>query len=102
MYAWRSIYWSEQVSMRTRALLMFDWVVRFEAIVLLALHSVLSDYYSTISYIEAYGGETSHDYKHGPREPVYMINAVCLRNSLGDHWDPSVTNLPPMFVYTTR
>jgi NADH dehydrogenase FAD-containing subunit len=28
MYAWRSIYWSEQVSMRTRALLMFDWVVR--------------------------------------------------------------------------
>lgn len=28
MYAWRSIYWSEQVSARTRALLMFDWVVR--------------------------------------------------------------------------
>jgi NADH dehydrogenase len=28
MYAWRSIYWSEQVSMRTRALLMIDWVVR--------------------------------------------------------------------------
>lgn len=29
MYAWRSIYWSEQVSMRTRALLMFDWVIRW-------------------------------------------------------------------------
>ncbi|KIM22237.1 hypothetical protein M408DRAFT_28872 [Serendipita vermifera MAFF 305830] len=28
MYAWRSIYWSEQVSSRTRALLMFDWVIR--------------------------------------------------------------------------
>jgi NADH dehydrogenase FAD-containing subunit len=28
MYAWRSIYWSEQVSMRTRALLMIDWIVR--------------------------------------------------------------------------
>ena len=28
MYAWRSVYWSEQVSMRTRALLMIDWVVR--------------------------------------------------------------------------
>ncbi|KAI9458282.1 mitochondrial NADH dehydrogenase [Russula earlei] len=28
MYAWRSIYWSEQVSMRTRALLMTDWVLR--------------------------------------------------------------------------
>jgi len=28
MYAWRSVYWSEQVSMRTRALLMFDWIVR--------------------------------------------------------------------------
>jgi len=28
MYAWRSIYWNEQVSMRTRALLMIDWVVR--------------------------------------------------------------------------
>lgn len=28
MYAWRSIYWSEQVSMRTRALLMVDWVIR--------------------------------------------------------------------------
>ena len=28
MYAWRSIYWSEQVSMRTRALLMIDWIIR--------------------------------------------------------------------------
>jgi len=28
MYAWRSIYWSEQVCMRTRALLMIDWIVR--------------------------------------------------------------------------
>jgi NADH dehydrogenase FAD-containing subunit len=29
MYAWRSVYWSEQVSMRTRALLMIDWIVRY-------------------------------------------------------------------------
>ncbi|KAF8882357.1 hypothetical protein CPB85DRAFT_1378267 [Mucidula mucida] len=28
MYAWRSIYWNEQVSMRTRALLMIDWIIR--------------------------------------------------------------------------
>jgi len=28
MYAWRVIYWSEQVSMRTRALIMFDWIIR--------------------------------------------------------------------------
>ena len=28
MYAWRSVYWSEQVSYRTRALLMFDWIIR--------------------------------------------------------------------------
>jgi len=28
MYAWRSIYWSEQVSFRTRLLLMLDWVKR--------------------------------------------------------------------------
>ncbi|KAK4686435.1 NADH:quinone reductase (non-electrogenic), partial [Tremellales sp. Uapishka_1] len=28
MYAWRSIYWSEQTSMRTRFLLMLDWVKR--------------------------------------------------------------------------
>ncbi|KAJ7047122.1 hypothetical protein C8F04DRAFT_1062771 [Mycena alexandri] len=28
MYAWRSIYWNEQVSIRTRALLMIDWVIR--------------------------------------------------------------------------
>lgn len=28
MYAWRSVYWSEQVSHRTRALLMFDWIIR--------------------------------------------------------------------------
>ncbi|KIO16951.1 hypothetical protein M407DRAFT_180006, partial [Tulasnella calospora MUT 4182] len=28
MYAWRSVYWSEQVSFRTRALLMVDWVIR--------------------------------------------------------------------------
>jgi len=29
MYAWRSVYWSEQVSARTRALLMIDWIVRW-------------------------------------------------------------------------
>lgn len=28
MYLWRSIYWSEQVSWRTRALLMMDWTIR--------------------------------------------------------------------------
>ncbi|OBZ65801.1 External alternative NAD(P)H-ubiquinone oxidoreductase B1, mitochondrial [Grifola frondosa] len=28
MYAWRSVYWSEQVSSRTRALLMIDWIIR--------------------------------------------------------------------------
>ena len=28
MYAWRSIYWSEQVSARTRSLLMIDWIIR--------------------------------------------------------------------------
>jgi len=28
MYAWRSVYWSEQVSARTRALLMMDWISR--------------------------------------------------------------------------
>lgn len=29
MYAWRSVYWSEQVSFRTRALLMIDWIIRY-------------------------------------------------------------------------
>ena len=28
MYLWRCVYWSEQVSWRTRALLMMDWTVR--------------------------------------------------------------------------
>ncbi|KAF9014039.1 pyridine nucleotide-disulfide oxidoreductase-domain-containing protein [Cyathus striatus] len=28
MYAWRSIYWNEQVGLRTRALLMIDWIIR--------------------------------------------------------------------------
>ncbi|KAK7467389.1 hypothetical protein VKT23_004445 [Stygiomarasmius scandens] len=28
MYAWRSVYWNESVSTRTRALLMIDWIVR--------------------------------------------------------------------------
>ncbi|EKM82475.1 NDI, mitochondrial NADH dehydrogenase, catalyzes the oxidation of cytosolic [Agaricus bisporus var. burnettii JB137-S8] len=28
MYAWRSIYWNEQVSSRTRSMLMIDWIVR--------------------------------------------------------------------------
>jgi NADH dehydrogenase FAD-containing subunit len=28
MYAWRSIYFSEQVSTRTKALLMADWIIR--------------------------------------------------------------------------
>lgn len=28
MYLWRGVYWSEQVSARTRALLMLDWIKR--------------------------------------------------------------------------
>lgn len=28
MYLWRGVYWSEQVSFRTRVLLMLDWVKR--------------------------------------------------------------------------
>lgn len=28
MYLWRSVYWSEQVSYRTRVLLMLDWIKR--------------------------------------------------------------------------
>mgnify|MGYP001477464544 CR=1 FL=1 len=28
MYAWRSVYWNEGVSSRTRALLMIDWIIR--------------------------------------------------------------------------
>lgn len=28
MYLWRSVYWSQQVSFRTRALLAFDWFRR--------------------------------------------------------------------------
>ncbi len=28
MYAWRSVYWNEQVSARTRSLLMIDWIIR--------------------------------------------------------------------------
>jgi hypothetical protein len=39
MYAWRSIYWSEQVSSRTRALLMFDWIIRCVA----QFHDLLLD-----------------------------------------------------------
>ena len=41
MYAWRSVYWSEQVSSRTRALLMFDWIIRWVAIAVLNLFRVL-------------------------------------------------------------
>ncbi len=33
MYAWRSIYWNEQVSSRTRALLMIDWIIRCEKVI---------------------------------------------------------------------
>lgn len=28
MYAWRSVYWNEQVTARTRAMLMIDWIIR--------------------------------------------------------------------------
>jgi len=28
MYAWRSVYWSEQTSLRTRVLLMTNWITR--------------------------------------------------------------------------
>ena len=38
MYAWRSVYWSEQVSSRTRALLMMDWIIRW--VVLLSIRAV--------------------------------------------------------------
>ena len=41
MYAWRSVYWSEQVSSRTRALLMIDWIVRCVSMFLCALESGL-------------------------------------------------------------
>jgi len=40
MYAWRSIYWNEQVSTRTRALLMIDWIVR--CVVYLSLYKIQS------------------------------------------------------------
>lgn len=39
MYAWRSVYWSEQVSFRTRALLMVDWVVRYVVVLVLTISS---------------------------------------------------------------
>ena len=41
MYAWRSVYWSEQVSSRTRALLMIDWIVRCVSMFLCVLESGL-------------------------------------------------------------
>lgn len=41
MYAWRSIYWNEQVSVRTRALLMIDWIIR--CVVLLRPPSYITD-----------------------------------------------------------
>jgi NADH dehydrogenase len=40
MYAWRSVYWNEQVSPRTRALLMIDWIVRW----------VIAFLYSTVAF----------------------------------------------------
>ena len=43
MYAWRSVYWSEQVSMRTRALLMIDWVVRCVLVSCVILKDVADD-----------------------------------------------------------
>ncbi|KAH0830678.1 hypothetical protein J3R83DRAFT_2133 [Lanmaoa asiatica] len=39
MYAWRSVYWSEQVSSRTRALLMIDWIIRYALSVTLWLRA---------------------------------------------------------------
>ena len=38
MYAWRSIYWNEQVSARTRALLMIDWIIRYVQLYLCRVH----------------------------------------------------------------
>lgn len=28
MYLWRAVYWNEQVSARTRVLLIIDWIIR--------------------------------------------------------------------------
>lgn len=43
MYAWRSVYWSEQVSSRTRALLMFDWIIRYAIFSYLRLKALRAD-----------------------------------------------------------
>lgn len=50
MYAWRGVYWSEQVSSRTRALLMMDWILRCAYLVYLlvfAIHAVAQGYLGT-------------------------------------------------------
>lgn len=52
MYAWRSVYWSEQVSSRTRALLMIDWIIRYA-------RRRLCGYRLTHTLTGAFGAETS-------------------------------------------
>lgn len=59
MYAWRSIYWNEQVSARTRALLMIDWIVRY---VQQQFYTVKSDFL-IINLTEVSGGEIYLGYK---------------------------------------
>lgn len=53
MYAWRSVYWNEMVSARTRALLMIDWIVRC---VFVSAVFDMEKIIDVVLIVEAFGG----------------------------------------------
>jgi hypothetical protein len=65
MYAWRSVYWSEQVSIRTRALLMVDWIIRW------VLYSDLAWQSCAEHYAEASGDGICPSYDNHTPELLY-------------------------------
>lgn len=68
MYAWRSIYWNEQVSARTRALLMIDWIIRCVLIKFCCWSSFLITRFD----LEEYGAEIY------PAFETFQVVCCCL------------------------
>ena len=91
MYAWRSVYWSEQVSSRTRALLMIDWIVRCVRMSLLGCLGSAAN--GRLDWAGAFGEEicrSCEDAAAGnlvsmPDRLSFLTRAVDLRHSDGPH-----------------
>jgi hypothetical protein len=80
MYAWRSVYWSEQVSARTRSLLMIDWIIRYAFFLdaIIGCRTVLTLACSCLS--GAYGAVTFQNFECSFRFRFLLSLSTMYRN----------------------